>query len=41
MATTSPGDRDGLPTRLELTTFLHDHATGGAQRSRPRLAVAR
>jgi 2-dehydro-3-deoxygluconokinase len=41
MATTSPGDRDGLPTRLELTTFLRDHATGGAQRSRPRLAVAR
>jgi 2-dehydro-3-deoxygluconokinase len=40
MATTSPGDRDGLPTRLELTTFLRDHARG-AQRSRPRLAVAR
>ncbi len=28
MATTSPGDRDGLPTRLELTTFLRDHSKG-------------
>jgi hypothetical protein len=40
MATTSPGDRDGLPTRLELTTFLRDHAKG-PQRSRSQLAVAR
>jgi 2-dehydro-3-deoxygluconokinase len=40
MATTSAGDRDGLPTRLELTTFLRDHAKG-PKRSRSRLAMAR
>ena len=40
MATTSPGDRDGLPSRLELTTFLQDHAKG-SKRARPQLAVAR
>ena len=34
MATTSPGDRDGLPTRLELTTFLQDHSSGQAHRRR-------
>ena len=40
MATTSPGDRDGLPTRLELTTFLQDHSKRG-KRASPALAVAR
>ena len=33
MATTSPGDRDGLPNRLELTTFLQDHVQAGASAS--------
>ncbi len=28
MATTSPGDRDRLPTRPQLTTFLRDHFKG-------------
>ena len=40
MATTSPGDRDGLPNRLELTTFLQDHSKRG-KRVNGALAVAR
>ena len=40
MATTSSGDRDGLPNRLELTTFLRDHSKRGRGASR-QLAVAR
>ncbi len=40
MATTSPGDRDGLPHRLELTTFLRDHSKRGRRTGRG-LAVAR
>ena len=40
MATTSPGDRDGLPNRLELTTFLQDHSKRG-KRVSAALAVAR
>ena len=39
MATTSPGDRDGLPTKLELTTFLQDHRKPG-KRARAQLAGA-
>ena len=40
MATTSPGDRDGLPNRMELTTFLSDHSKRG-RRSTGQLAVTR
>lgn len=39
MATTSQGDRDGLPNRLELTTFLRDYSKSG-RRNAPLLAVA-
>ncbi len=41
MATTSPGDRDGLPSRLELTTFLQDHSKRGKRAGGRRLVAAR
>jgi 2-dehydro-3-deoxygluconokinase len=40
MATTSPGDRDGLPNRIELTTFLQDRSRRG-KRVNGAVAVAR
>jgi 2-dehydro-3-deoxygluconokinase len=41
MATTSPGDRDGLPNRLQLTTFLRDHSKRGRRTAPAALAAAR
>ena len=41
MATTTPGDRDGLPTRLALTTFLQDHSKRGKAGRRQLAGVAR